>query len=260
MYNFKVRDKVFCDGTHIMGILNVTPDSFYNLSRVDENIVEVAGKMLEDGAEILDIGGQSTRPGATPVTYIEEMSRVIPAIESVRAAFPDALISVDTQDSLIARTAIESGADMINDVSGLSDPEMSILVKETNVAICAMHSRRMSDVKDVHVDKLLGLEQIVNKLKHIGISRDKIILDAGIGFNKNFREDWIVLEDYKNLIQEFPYPFLLGASRKSFLGGDVDSRLTATLETTMKAVKDGVLFVRVHDVKENKKIIEAFNG
>jgi len=260
MYNFVVKDKVFTSGTHVMGILNATPDSFYASSRVMNNIVDVAGKMLDDGAEILDIGGQSTRPGAKEISYIEEMSRVIPAIEDVRRVYPNAIISVDTFNSMVAREAVNVGADLINDVSGLDDPDMASLVKESGVSICAMHSRRNSTEKDIHTDKIFGLDNIIAKLKLAGVDDDRILLDAGIGFNHNSREDWQVFEDYKYLMQEIPYPFLLAASRKTFLGGTSETRLSATLETTIRAIKEGILFVRVHDVKENVKVIEAFNG
>ncbi|MCQ2409484.1 MAG: dihydropteroate synthase [Clostridia bacterium] len=260
MNTFKVKDREFSSGTHIMGIINVTPDSFYAGSRVDKNVIEVAMKMINDGAEILDIGGQSTRPDAKPVPVFEELARVIPAVEQVRKALPDAVISVDTTSSLIARAAIEAGADMINDVSGLQDEEMAQLISETGVSVCAMHTRRESVIKDIHLDKIVGLQEIVQKLRKAGVPDEKILLDAGIGFNKNSREDWQLFEDYRNIMEEMEFPFLLGASRKTFLGGMPETRLSATLDTTARACKDGILFVRVHDVKENRQIIEVYCG
>lgn len=257
-YDFSVRDKVFESGTHIMGIINATPDSFFADSRHLEDAVETAGKFIEQGAEILDIGAQSTRPGAAKIGALEEMSRLLPIVEAIRAQYNDIPISVDTFYADVAQAAILSGADMINDVSCLSDSAMAQVVAQNDVTVCVMHDRRNSKVKDLFFDKESGLLKAVSTLKKAGVAQNKILLDGGIGFNKSNDEDWQLLRGYDELMDMLdPYPFLLGTSRKSMFGGDVSSRLTATLESTMLAKKQGVLFVRVHDIKENYAILHS---
>ena len=152
-YDFHVGNEVFESGTHVMAILNVTPDSFYAGSRHAHDAVETAKKFLEHGAEIIDIGGQSTRPGAQSVSALEEMSRVLPAVESIKKEFPDALVSVDTFYPDVAQAAIDVGADMINDVSCLLDKNLAKVVAQNDVAICVMHDRRKSGIPDLFFDK-----------------------------------------------------------------------------------------------------------
>jgi len=259
-YDFEIGGKRFESGTHVMGILNATPDSFFSASRVLDNAVEKARIMLSSGAEVLDIGGQSTRPNAKPVSAIEELSRVLPVVESIKRELPSALLSVDTFYPEVAQAVIDAGADMINDVSGLADKNLAKVVASSGVSICVMHNRRASKIPDLFLDKELGLSAIVDTLLSAGIERKKILLDGGIGFNKSKEEDWALLEGYGNLIDYFDYPFLLGTSRKSMFGGEVETRLSKTLDSTALAVKQGVLFVRVHDVRENKLVIEKFTN
>ena len=255
---FFVKDKVFEKGTHVMGILNANTTSFFGFSRIDGDEISKAEKMLRDGAEIIDIGGQSTAPGAIKESALEEASRVLPVLESLRGEFPDAILSVDTFYSSVAEEALALGADMINDVSCLGDKYMAEVVAKYGASICVMHNRRGSKSKDMWLDKELGLMKATDTLLSAGVDRNKIIVDGGIGFNLNHDEDRALLEKYNNL-NTIGYPLLLGASRKSFLGGEVETRLTATLDTTKLAVKQGVLFVRVHDVKENKMIIDLYS-
>ena len=255
---FVVKDKVFEKGTHVMGILNANTTSFFGFSRIDGDEISKAEKMLRDGAEIIDIGGQSTAPGAIKESALEEASRVLPVLESLRGEFPDAILSVDTFYSSVAEEALALGADMINDVSCLGDKYMAEVVAKYGASICVMHNRRGSKSKDMWLDKELGLMKATDTLLSAGVDRNKIIVDGGIGFNLNHDEDRALLEKYNNL-NTIGYPLLLGASRKSFLGGEVETRLTATLDTTKLAVKQGVLFVRVHDVKENKMIIDLYS-
>ena len=255
---FVVKDKVFEKGTHVMGILNANTTSFFGFSRIDGDEISKAEKMLRDGAEIIDIGGQSTAPGAVRESALEEASRVLPALETLRAEFPQAILSVDTFYSSVAEEALALGADMINDVSCLGDKYMAEVVAKHGASICVMHNRRGSKNKDMWLDKELGLMKATDTLLSAGVDRNKIIVDGGIGFNLNHDEDRALLEKYNNL-NTIGYPLLLGASRKSFLGGEVETRLTATLDTTKLAVKQGVLFVRVHDVKENKMIIDLYS-
>lgn len=255
---FQVRGRTFAGGTHVMGILNVTPDSFFALSRVGDDISERALQMVRDGAEILDIGGQSTRPGHREVGALEEMSRVVPAVRAVRAV-TDVPISVDTYLPEVAEAALAAGADMINDVSGLRDAALAGVAAKYSAAICIMHDRRPSDEKDLMTDKLTGLVAAAETALRAGVPKDGIILDGGIGFNKSADEDRQLLAHYAEL-KLAGYPLLLGTSRKSFFGGEVEGRLSATLETTAQAVRDGILFVRVHDVAENKSVIDALSG
>ena len=255
---FIVKNKTFESGTHVMGILNANNTSFFGFSRIDGDEIAKAGKMLLDGAEIIDIGGQSTAPGAVRESELEEASRVLPVLERIRAEYPDAILSVDTFYSSVAEEALSMGADMINDVSCLGDKYMASVVAKYGASICVMHNRRGSRNKDMWLDKELGLMKATDTLIKAGVDKDKILVDGGIGFNLSHDEDRALLERYDRL-HDIGYPLLLGASRKSFLGGEVESRLTATLDTTKLAVKQGVLFVRVHDVKENKMIIDLYS-
>ncbi len=252
---FKVKDAVFEDGTHIMGILNATPDSFFFGSRAGDDAVEKARKMLEQGAEIIDIGGQSTAPEAKPISALEEMSRTLPVVENLRREFPSAILSVDTFYPEVAEACLGAGADMINDVTGLKDREVAKIIARYDASVCIMHNRRGSKVKNLWFDKQTGLLNSVNVALDEGIDENKILLDGGIGFNLSRDEDVELLKNYGRL-GYLGYPLLLGTSRKSFLGGEPETRLTATLETTAFAKKIGVLFVRVHDVKENKYMLE----
>lgn len=254
--SFEVKDRVFTDGTHIMGIINITPDSLYAASRASrEDAAERAVRMVEDGADIIDIGAQSTRPGARRVSALEEMSLLIPALEAVRAA-TDAPLSVDTFYPEVAEAALAAGADMINDVSCLRFPGMAETAAKYGASLCIMHDRRESRVPDLMTDKLTGLSAAVRKALRAGVTAEKILLDGGIGFNLSREEDIFLAEHY-DLLSAAGYPLLMGASRKSFLGGEPETRLTATLECTARAARMGVLFVRVHDVKENVLAIKT---
>lgn len=255
---FEVRGKRFEKGTHVMGILNLTPDSFYPLSRAGEDVVERALRMLKDGAEIVDLGGQSTRPGAKQVGALEEMARVIPAVERVRAV-TDAPVSVDTFYPEVAEAALAAGADMINDVSCLKYDGLAEVVASYGASLCIMHNRRESKINDLMTDKLSGLASAVAKAERAGVKSERIILDGGIGFNRGADEDWYLLEHY-DLLSAAGGALLLGASRKSFLGGQPETRLTATMECSARAARMGVLFVRVHDVRENLMAIKAVLG
>ncbi len=182
---------------------------------------------------------------------------MIPVVRALREAYPDAPLSVDTFYALVAEEAAKAGADMINDVSCLSDEDMAATILKYGLAVCVMHNRRKNSAADLMSDKLNGLKAACDKLTFAGVSEDKILLDGGIGFNLSAEEDRELLLRYGELIRSFDLPFLLGASRKSFLGGDVRDRLPATLETTALATKAGALFVRVHDVAENAAAIKA---
>ncbi len=239
-----------------MAILNVTNDSFYSPSRCGDRALAYAKKCIKEGAEIIDIGAQSTRPNYVEISALEEMSLLVPAIEAIKSEIEDVPISVDTYYADVAQSAIDLGVDMINDVSNLQDEDMCKVIANGGVAVCAMHNRRDSKMADMFLDKQIGINNLINKLLNVGVPKCKIMLDGGIGFNKNINEDWQLLDGYKTLINTFDeYPFLLGASRKSMFGGEVENRLSATLESTIKAKEQGVLFVRVHDVANNVAVL-----
>jgi len=254
MYSFKVENKEFNSGTHVMGIINSTNDSFFINSRVKEDFLNKAKEMIDAGAEIIDIGGQSTRPGAEMIPPDTELARVLPVIQGIKDAFPSIIVSCDTFYPEVAETVLNYGADMINCVS-FTQP-MAHVISRFNKSICVMHNRRNSNESDLFLDKLNGLKQIISVLDDSFVPLDHVMLDLGIGFNKTINEDKELLDNYDSLMNEFPnFAFLLGASRKSFLGGEVEDRLIPTLNTTRLAKKYGVAFCRVHDVKENMEVL-----
>lgn len=249
--NFRV------DKTHIMGILNVTPDSFSDGGRHNtlENALRHAEKMISEGVDIIDIGGESTRPGHVQISDAEEIERVAPVIEAVSAEF-DIPVSVDTYKSVVAKAAIEAGAVLVNDIWGFKyDADMAKTVKDSNTACCLMHNRNNSIYGDFIADVKAELAECVDIAKKAGIADDKIILDPGVGFGKTYEQNLAVIRH----LSEFytGYPMLLGTSRKSVigiaLGLNADQRLEGTIATTVMAVMSGCMFVRVHDVKENKR-------
>lgn len=247
----------------VMGILNVTPDSFADGGlHFDEALAISHGlEMIEDGVDIIDIGGESTRPGADRVTAEEEQARVIPVIRTL--AQHKTVISVDTMRASTAKLAVEAGATIVNDVSGgAADPEMFTTVAALGCKYTLMHWRGHSkdmNSKAIYSDVVLDVIQEVtiqlDKALAVGIKRENIILDPGIGFAKDAEHNWEIL----NRIEEFValgYPILIGHSRKRFLGGDSpDEREEATVEVTQSLVSKGIWGVRVHGVKANVKAI-----
>ena len=251
-----VGNREFKSGTHIMGILNVTDDSFFEPSRLKGDLFERVYQMIRDGAEIIDIGGQSTRPGATPIKAPVELGRVLPVLKEIKAHF-NIPVSIDTFYSNVADVCLDNGADMINDVTCLSDPKMAKVIANHDASVCICHNRRESSrATQLMQDKIAGLTDAVERARVAGIKKEKILLDGGIGFNHNAGEDWELLFKYKQL-SSIGYPLLLGTSRKSFFGGEVEDRLNATVNTTALATEKGYLFVRVHDIVENKAAIDA---
>jgi len=253
---------------YIMGILNVTPDSFSDGGKWDrlDDALSFAGDMINEGADIIDVGGESTRPGYTAVTEQEELDRVVPVIEALRARF-DIPVSVDTCKSAVARVALRAGADMVNDITGLKgDPEMAGLIASAEVPCCIMHNRATADYKDFIPELLDDLRLSADIALKAGISADRMILDPGIGFGKTYENN---LEAINRLdkIADLGYPVLLGASRKSFIGKaldlPVDERLEGTIAATVIGMLRGCTFFRVHDVRETKRAIimtEAITG
>ncbi len=247
--------------TYIMGILNVTPDSFSDggkwLDR--DGALRRVEQMLKEGMDILDIGGESTRPGYTRLSDEEEIDRVAPVIEAVKANFK-VPISLDTYKGNVALAGIRAGADMINDIWGLQyDDKIASVISESKVSCCLMHNRKEavyeSFMQEVAAD-LAGTIQIAGRA---GIEDDKIILDPGVGFGKTYEQNLEVINSLEEL-KVLGYPLLLGCSRKSVIGLTLDlpveQRLEGTLVTTVMAVLKGCSFVRVHDVKENVRAVK----
>ena len=263
-----IYDKVL-----IMGIINITPDSFYADSRTAiEEVVAKAGQMLAEGADILDIGGESTRPGSEAVEAAEEQARVVPVIEALRKAYPEAVISIDTYRASTARAAIKAGADIINDISAMeADAEMLDVVCETNVPIVLMHMRgtpkdmqSQCEYQNVVEEVAVHLAERANLLRERGVGADKIVLDPGIGFAKNVEQNLKLMRDL-NVLTSFGYPVLLAASRKGTIGkvlGELpaEERLEGTIATSCQAVYAGANMVRVHDVKENLRAVRMLEA
>lgn len=246
--------------TYIMGILNMTPDSFSDggkFNQMDAALFHVE-EMIKEGASIIDVGGESTRPGYTRISDEEEIQRVTPIIKEIKKRF-DIPISIDTYKSKVAVAAVESGADLINDIWGLkADSEMARVVADFGVACCLMHNRVNTDYSDFMEDMLKDLKESITLAKKAGISDDKIILDPGVGFAKSYEQNLIAIQQVGRL-KELGYPVLLGTSRKSVVGLTLDTdkkeRVEGTLVTSVFGVQQGCAFLRVHDVKENLRAV-----
>ena len=249
-----------------MGVLNVTPDSFSDGGQYldTKSAVFHALKMAEQGADIIDIGGESTRPGSDPVSINNELARVIPVIEGIRgkSTIP---ISIDTYKSIVARAAIAAGANIINDISGLNfDPEMVNIVRDHRVPIIIMHIK--GTPKNMQVDPQYDdlIQEVIDYFqKQIdfcrdnGVPKSKIILDPGIGFGKKLNDNFILIRELKRFT-ELGYPVLIGPSRKSFIGLTLDLPVEQRFEGTAAAITAGIMngarIIRVHDVLEMKRV------
>lgn len=258
----KIGNKFFDTNHHtaIMAILNVTPDSFSDggsysdMDAVRKRVEE----MIREGAELIDIGGESTRPGHISISDDEEIERVIPVVECLKSEF-DIPLSVDTYKSAVAREALKAGCDLINDIWGLqADPAMGSLIAESGAACCLMHNRNDAVYGDFLTECLQDMRRIVDTAEKAGIAKDRIILDPGVGFGKTYENNLTVMQhlDDFNILE---YPMLLGTSRKSMIGLTLDlpvnERVEGTLVTTVYAVLAHYAFVRVHDVEANKRAI-----
>lgn len=246
--------------TYIMGILNVTPDSFSDGGRFRrlDDALKHAEEMIRDGADILDVSGESTRPGHTRITDSEETERVIPVIEKLKQEF-DIPVSIDTYKSSVAKAALQAGADMVNDIWGLKyDKDMASVIAGYHAACCLMHNREEPVYQDFLPDVLNDLRESVCLAKEAGIDGGKIILDPGVGFGKDYEMNLAVIRHLDRLL-ELGYPILLGTSRKSVIGLTLnlpsDQREEGTLATTVYGMTKGCSFVRVHDVKANLRAI-----
>lgn len=247
--------------TYVMGILNVTPDSFSDggkYDRLDHALFRVE-EMLDEGMDLLDIGGESTRPGYTFLSVEEETERVVPVVEAVKRRF-DVPVSLDTYKAGTAQAGLQAGADMINDIWGLkSDPDMAKVIGRAGVPCILMHNRKGADYQTFQEEVLSDLRETVSIAKDNGIEDERIILDPGIGFGKTYEQNLMMLHSMEKLL-DLGYPVLLGASRKSVIGLTLDlpvfERMEGTLVTTVFGVLKGCSFVRVHDIKENVRAVK----
>lgn len=256
----KIGKVNFENYTYVSAIINLTPDSFFAASRVTpDRLLFTVEQAVKDGAALIDLGAQSTRPNYTEVGADEEISRLYRPLMLIKENF-DIPVSVDTYFAKVARAALSIGADMINDIWGLThDKDMAATIANYNASVCIMHNARTPLSGDIWHPIVNFLQNSVNLALGAGIDKDKIILDGGIGFAKSKEQNFELLSGYERL-SFLGYPLLLGASRKSFFGGSVQDRLLQTLESTRLAAKRGVLFVRVHDVKENVEVIKEVYG
>lgn len=256
--------------TYVMGILNITPDSFSDGGKwfQRDKALRHVDEMMKEGADIIDIGGESTRPGYTPVPEEEEAARVVPVIEAVKAAF-DIPVSLDTYKPRVAQAGISAGADLINDIWGLKydSPDtaraqagtMAEIIAASALPCCLMHNRKTAEYGNFMRDVAADLEETLRLAAEAGISRDKIILDPGVGFAKDYGQNLEVIRRLGEL-GRLGCPLLLGCSRKSVVGLTLDlpsdQRMEGTLVTTVMGVIKGCMFVRVHDVKENVRAVK----
>lgn len=258
------------DSPIVMGILNVTPDSFYdggNLSNEDK-IIEKANQMLSEGATILDVGGYSSKPGATEVSEKEEINRVVPAIKSILSQFPEAILSVDTFRSSVAREAVNAGASIINDISaGELDPTMFATVRELQVPYCIMHMQgnpktmqQNPTYQNVVTEVFYSLSKKVEQLKELGVN--DILIDPGFGFGKTIEHNYEIL-NHLNHFSLMNLPILVGVSRKSMiykvLENTPSEALNGTTALNSFALMKGANILRVHDVKQAQETIYLFN-
>lgn len=254
--NFQTENKGY-----IMGILNVTPDSFSdggNYDKLDAALFQ-AEKMIKEGAAIIDIGGESTRPNYTRISDAEEIERVVPVIEAVKSRF-DTVISLDTYKSAVAKAGIEAGADLINDIWGLKwDGTMAKVIADAGAAACLMHNRKQPDYTDYLKDVLSDLGETMDMAEEAGIKKERIMLDPGIGFAKTLEQNRLLMKHLDSLNQ-FGVPVLLGTSRKSMIGLTlelpVDEREEGTIATTVMGYMAGCRFFRVHNVEANYRALK----
>ncbi len=260
----RIGDREFQMGTHtyIMGILNVTPDSFSDggkWNNLDAALFHVE-EMVSDGADIIDIGGESTRPGYGSILPDgDEIARVLPVIEAVKRRF-DVPISIDTYKSGVAEAALKAGASLVNDIWGCKyDQRMAKVIAESGAACCLMHNRKEPVYENYLEEVKADLSESVAIVQKAGVAEDKIILDPGMGFGKTYEHN-LILMNHLEILKDLGYPVLLGTSRKSMIGLTLDlpatDRMEGTLVTTVMGIMKGCGFVRVHDVKENARAIK----
>ena len=247
--------------TYIMGILNVTPDSFSDGGRYNslDSALFRAQQMADEGADIIDVGGESTRPGHTQISDDEEISRVVPVIEKLKQEF-DIPLSVDTYKSAVAAAAVRAGADLVNDIWGLKyDEKIASVIAESGAACCLMHNREQAEYNDFTADFMDDMRETLRIADDAGIKREKIMLDPGVGLPKTYEQNLSIIK-HLDLLKEFGLPVLLGTSRKSVIGTaldlPVDEREEGTVATTVMGRMKGATIFRVHDVKKNYRAMK----
>lgn len=261
--NMKIGNRVFdlTHHTYIMAILNMTPDSFSDggsYATLDDALYRVE-QMLAEGADVIDVGGESTRPGHAVIGDEEEIQRVTPVIEAITKRF-DVPVSIDTYKSAVAKAALQSGAHMVNDIWGLQhDPAMAGVIAQAGAACCLMHNQQGTQYDNLLLECLETLRQSAKKAEQAGVPKEHIMLDPGIGFGKTCAQNLALMGQLEQF-HLLGYPMLLGTSRKSMIGLTLDlpadQRVEGTLVTTVLAVQAGWNFVRVHDIKENYRTIK----
>ena len=255
------REFDLMNNCYIMGILNVTPDSFSDGGKYNDmdRALRHVEEMMEEGMDILDIGGESTRAGYTLLSDEEEIHRVVPVIEKVKTEF-NIPISLDTYKSAVAKAGLQAGADLINDIWGLKyDENMAGVIADFQVPCCLMHNRNEAVYADYMEDVLKDLKETLDIAEKAGISKEKIILDPGVGFGKTYEQNVEIIAKLDRL-QELGYPVLLGTSRKSVIGLTLnlptDQRVEGTLATSVVGALKGCSIIRVHDIKENFRAVK----
>ena len=268
LFKFKGKTLDLSKKTHVMGIMNITPDSFSDGNQyktVDEYLFRIE-EMLDQGADIIDLGAESTRPGSKPVTADEELERLLPVLEQAIPRF-ETIFSVDTTKSLVAKQALERGVSIINDISGLSfEPDIGRHIANHDAGIILMHTPGRPDVMQelAKYDSILpeiisSLTNSISIAESFGINFENIIVDPGIGFGKTVEQNLEILRNLSELLK-LRRPILIGTSRKSFIGKllgniDVHSRIEGSSATVAASILNGASFVRVHDVNEMKKVV-----
>lgn len=268
LFKFKGKTLDLSKKTHVMGIMNITPDSFSDGNQyktVDEYLFRIE-EMLDQGADIIDLGAESTKPGSKPVTADEELERLLPVLEQAISRF-ETIFSVDTTKSLVAKQALERGVSIINDISGLSfEPDIGRHIANHDAGIILMHTPGRPDVMQelAKYDSILpeiisSLTNSISIAESFGINFENIIVDPGIGFGKTVEQNLEILRNLSELLK-LRRPILIGTSRKSFIGkllGDIDvhSRIEGSSATVAVSILNGASFVRVHDVNEMKKVV-----
>ncbi len=246
--------------TYVMGILNVTPDSFSDGGKYTDTMLAVAqaDRMAAAGADLIDVGGESTRPGHVKISEEEEIRRVVPVIRELKRRF-DVPVSIDTYKSAVAEAALDAGADLLNDIWGFrADERMAELAAEYQVPVCLMHNRDNTDYKDFMKEVVGDLEESLAIAERHNIRKENIMLDPGVGFGKTYEQNLIILNHLEDIVA-LGYPVLLGTSRKSVIGNTLDLPVTereeGTIATSVIGAMKGCGYVRVHDVEKNVRAL-----
>lgn len=255
------REFVFGKHVYIMGILNVTPDSFSDggkFNTMDQAMAQVE-KMIAQGADLIDVGGESTRPGHQQITEEEEIERVVPVIQKIKETF-DISVSIDTYKSKVAKAALDAGADMLNDIWGfLYDEKMAELAASYDVPVCLMHNRNNTEYGDFVRDVVEDLKKCLAVAEKYGVKKENIILDPGVGFGKTYEQNLAII-NHLEVLCNMGYPVLLATSRKSVIGLTLDLPVTereeGTIATSVMGAMKGCDFVRVHDVQANARALK----